>query len=229
MTAAGNVRLRQWIVTLVAALFGIALGAAATGLLGRRSPAAARGIPSAAAEVADASHGDPTVERRLRALEGRLSQLHSFPAQPEMKAPIPDDAEPESKNAAISDEAAREAHLRMREEEHARLLSTFNVESRDRNWAPRVEQQLLHDFAELTRLGDSQVVSLDCRDTICIATVRWPTYGVALTQHMSFLTKPYSANCATLARMPPPEEAKTNEPYEAKIVLNFETTKDAAE
>jgi hypothetical protein len=117
----------------------------------------------------------------------------------------------------------------MRQEEHAYLVSRFEVENRDRNWAPRVEQQLRQDFAALTASSDSQMLSLSCRDTICIANVRWPSYARALEQHTSFLTKSYSANCATLAQLPPPDAARTNEPYDAKIILSFEATKGAPE
>lgn len=127
---------------------------------------------------------DPELARRVAELEGRLAASRT---DPHAAAPAAADPEPEPDP----------------EQERARVLERFASEVPDTHWAPAATERLSNDLTTLADEGspfaraalDYTVVAAECRDTMCMATLRWPSFESMRKGSEAVAMHPYAENC----------------------------------
>lgn len=109
---------------------------------------------------------------------------------------------------------ARERIVAMRRDR----TEQFEFERADAAWAGQAAYDLR---ANLEKLGSKQgyaTKSVDCRATLCRASLEWPSYREAQTTWRSVLHQTYEPNCATEVYVPPPDADEG--PYEGTIIFD---------
>jgi hypothetical protein len=144
------------------------------------------------------------VEERLRALERRATDQVAPAQQP--KTP----AEP----ASAEEEVAIEARA------HQKWISRFEQERPDPAFAPSASRSLRADFDSLATGAKFRTVDVDCRTTMCAATLEWSSYADVRQSTNDIMGHGYDINCAKEIYFPPPDDIQ--KPYQATVFLDCE-------
>jgi hypothetical protein len=169
----------------------------------------AAGRPSAAVISAPVSAADQV---RLAALEARLGSLertgqdavaHPTAApQPPSEAPSTVQAQAAQREAEDRDRALRRRHA---------------DEGVDPRWAPTAMTTIRKALTETASQANFTVRNVDCRTTMCVANVEWPTYPKALEE---FRQVADGIPCALEVSVPPPDAPERA--YQANLVMDCE-------
>jgi len=150
----------------------------------------------------EAEPAAPSLREQMRAVEASARP----PVGHETAAP-PD---PESQAAA------RARLLRERDA----LYQQHAAQPVDGSWAPEANQSLGGALHRLGAEGHFRVQGVDCRTTLCVATLEWPSYGEATANYARVLHEPYAVNCRRSILLPEP--ADRLRPYDGRLVFDCE-------
>lgn len=176
----------------------------------------------AAQPTQPAARGNQEQEERISALERRLAATSGqMPLSP---TPIPSAHPTVSRSATIRpsnlDQADAEARTR---KEFATLNARLNSEGSDPEWSPAAMTTFSGDLLATSTRGGFDIVSLDCRTTMCAATLQWATYADALSNYTRVLHSSYRENCAVALHVPEPEARGAK--YQAKVYFDCEQSR----
>jgi hypothetical protein len=88
-------------------------------------------------------------------------------------------------------EESRAAHRR----EHEAVLERFSHEPFDPRWSQQSREKFEHDLGALAEQNHFKLLSVDCRTTLCQASLEWPDAGAAHSSLMNMVTAVYGLNC----------------------------------
>jgi hypothetical protein len=106
--------------------------------------------------------------------------------------------------------ASNEEDLRARAERHDREPHS--------EWSDGAAASLRSSLDEVSTPGDFSVVDVDCRTTICAASLAWPTYAAARSGYQTALTLGAEQGCGKFIYVPEPRDLQ--KPYEATLYLD---------
>lgn len=99
------------------------------------------------------------------------------------------------------------------------LASALAAEPRNDQWASKAEEALRRDLAGLADAGAAFTgPSVECKSTICAASLRWPNYRQALQGYTLPLEAIYELNCRRSIYLAPPEDPLAA--YQATLYLD---------
>ncbi|HJL19404.1 MAG TPA: hypothetical protein RMH99_27305 [Sandaracinaceae bacterium LLY-WYZ-13_1] len=172
---------------------------------------------------APAATADPQAgEEAARATE-RLGHGREGRARPGAHAGAGPDAGAGPAVPRFPSEAVREVRASV-----ARRMEDFRSESIDPEWARESTTRLRGDLREAVRGTEGELVGLECRTSTCVATVSWPTYGLAFRSYRHLLIQPYRVSCRRSMSVPPPEEERGGA-YEAHMFLDCDRSSSEEE
>jgi hypothetical protein len=137
-------------------------------------------------------------------------------------------AELEKKAGASPTASGRPADPRLPpEERRAKLLRRLNdrvrqhaSEAVDPAWSAKAVASLKPEMGSLAQAGGFVVGNLDCRTTLCRASIKWPNYPAAMAGYMGLLRHPFQLNCIREAYVPLAEGAKETDEYEGTMIFD---------
>lgn len=144
------------------------------------------------------------LEARIAALETKTAP--AAPAEPNREPdPVPErpTAEEESRQTI----AARDAQQR-----------AFDAEGYDPAWSPGARNEFKRDLAALAQDKNYKVVGVDCKTTLCKATVEWPSYGEVRNTVSDLLYADYRNNCTKQIFAPVP--GNQADPYQGTVIYD---------
>jgi hypothetical protein len=116
--------------------------------------------------------------------------------------PRPHDRGPDPAEAAAVHAAAERAFQQ-------RLIE----EVRDPAWASAASASLRADLTRAAAAGKFDVKAVDCKRTMCAATIDWANYDSARESYAVLLNTPYELRCGRSVYIPEPEDRSA--PYRA--------------
>src|SRR5580704_5136090 len=175
---------RRAVAVVVAASFGAAVSVVVTHLVVARPASAVR---SAASDPTGASAAEPNANpAKLDALEARLRMLESRATDPALLsvthvAPVAKDpGEPASADRLAK---GREQQQQIDGELHGRC----DGEQPDPKWARGAAATIRETLGERARRGSFAIGEVNCKTTMCMASVSWPSYAAAHQEFRSLL------------------------------------------
>ena len=106
------------------------------------------------------------------------------------------------------------------EQAHRRWTDRYTAERPDPAFAASAAGSLRRELGTLADKGGFRVVDVDCRTTMCLASVEWPSYALVADGANQIMAHPYAVNCAMETRFPPPDDpAKA---YQASVYFDCE-------
>jgi hypothetical protein len=88
----------------------------------------------------------------------------------------------------------------------------------DPAWATTATPALRSGLEELSKSGRFRVNEVDCRDTSCVATFRWPSFADAEAEYGDLARAPLDVNCSRGITLPDVEDKKA--PLEATMYFD---------
>jgi hypothetical protein len=67
----------------------------------------------------------------------------------------------------------------------------YEAEPVDREWAPKATRAHDADLQRIAARSGFEVVDVGCATTLCVASLRWPSYPAAVDGHGEVLQAPY--------------------------------------
>jgi hypothetical protein len=114
----------------------------------------------------------------------------------------------------VSASRSEEQHQRRDSELHAR----YEAESPDPRWARDAAAAIGNSLKERAQNGTFTIGEIDCKTTLCKASVSWPSYPAAHSEFRRLLG--LAVPCATEIFVPRPENE--DRPYDATLMLDCE-------
>lgn len=146
-------------------------------------------------------------QARMDALERRMAALAAASSTDPAPTKEPPSTDPAVMHAMV---------IRQRDA----VLSQFKSEGVDSAWSRTATASLTSDLQKLTEGRTMTIASLECRTTVCLATVHWPSYDDARKQGPDLVTFGYGVNCDRRVFALPPDDPKA--PYDATLVFECE-------
>ncbi len=144
------------------------------------------------------------MQAELDALRTRMGQIeareHSTPTASQPPPPV-------------NVEESRRIH----EDEEREALDRHARESIDAQWSARAVQSLESDLEQLQVRAHGRAVRVDCRTTMCVATMEWPTHTEAVANYAHLLHGDYEVNCTRSILLHEPDDP--TRPYQARLVF----------
>jgi len=105
--------------------------------------------------------------------------------------------------------------------EHHKALDLYAQEGSDPAWAPATEKTILADLKTAASAGGFDVRTVNCRTTMCVADIQFPTYGNARTGWSRLMGAPNQSRCAfEIVLDPAPSDTGT--PFSTQMLYNCE-------
>ena len=200
-------------VPLVASVLSLGAGAALVLAFGAAKPkAAARTVTDDTARES----GTQAPERRapmslpVAALEARIAALETQVQPPEPAA----DAEPEPFPERPTDEEESRQTRAVRDEQQR----AFDAEGYDPAWSTTARSEFSQDLEALAQDKNYRVLNVDCKTTLCKATVEWPSYGEVTNTASDLLYADYRNNCTKMVFAPTPTNRA--DPYQGTVMYD---------
>jgi hypothetical protein len=152
---------------------------------------------------------------RVQALEHQLQAKESAaPAPSSEPAPMPAPPSPEESKQMLF-------------ERQRTLVADHQKDPLDPVWSVATVKNFDADFEAMAQNSPVKLLSIDCRTTSCLATVRWENYATALAKGSVLAHYPYSTTCARQVVQPPPDDE--NAPYVSTVVFDCTSARTEAQ
>jgi hypothetical protein len=99
------------------------------------------------------------------------------------------------------------------------IVQRHASESVDSDWATGAESDFHHDLSSLGEKEHFSLVDLNCRTSLCIAVLQWPSYEAA-SQYDVVSSFPYKRNCAITVYVPLPEHGDIQKTYRSRVFFD---------
>ncbi|WP_437314935.1 hypothetical protein [Sorangium sp. So ce385] len=145
-------------------------------------------------------------------LERRLSQL-------EEKAERSDSEEATPSEGSEPRVETREEVLARKAEWHRSRLEAHRIEPTDSAWSAQSARSIQEGLRAVR--GDAapfDVVSVDCKTTLCVATLDWADYDKTRAASSQVLHHVYEPNCGVEFFNPPPEQPEAR--YQSQVIFD---------
>lgn len=202
---------RSLLPLLLGLFAGAIAGGTASALILHR-PRIAK-APAAAAEAA----AEPDTTAQMARLERQVGGLAASLQQGREKAGAPvvsPTGATRAKGPAVSREEAHRAYARGNDE----ALAKHGQQPLDPAWAPRVSQHIQGRLQALQETADFKLESVDCRTSMCVATVEWSSRHAAADNHGELLSASFDLACGT--RIYLPEAVDESRPFRTPLILD---------
>lgn len=119
--------------------------------------------------------------------------------------------------------SGRDAGLAEAEQSHRAqydsLIKRHEAESRNDLWATEAQRSLNREMAQGSK-GHFRIVDIDCRSTICVATVEWANYETATDNAHELFQRQQYLGCPRSIILDPPEQGALSRMYRAQLVVD---------
>jgi len=103
------------------------------------------------------------------------------------------------------------------------LLESHRAQNVDDPWASDTGRLLSADFNTLAAKTGTTSVTVDCRTTICVATLAWTDFDHASNGWQHALNYFFRANCRKKIQLPPPADKSAS--YSAPMIFECDKWK----
>jgi hypothetical protein len=101
--------------------------------------------------------------------------------------------------------------------EHEEDVRRHQQEPIDVRWSTSAVKSLEKNLTQMKGRASFELVSVSCRTSSCLVSVRWKDYATAKRDYTALLHEPYEVNCARKIILPePPRE---DSPYSATLIM----------
>jgi len=160
--------------------------------------------PRSQAVAAAAPVAVAVLEARLAALETQVrAPAPSEPAREPDPLPERPTAEEESRQTVATRDAQQQA---------------FDAEGYDPAWSNEARSAFNQDLTTLAQDKNYRVLNVDCKTTLCKATVEWPSYGEVRNTVSDLLYADYHNNCTKMVFAPVPDNQAN--PYQGTVMYD---------
>lgn len=147
-----------------------------------------------------------------RATAGPSPSARADSAAVDTEAPAPPPPSPEE---------SRKRALELQDTNQRRL----DAESVDPEWAPAAKAALEDKLAQIGTRANFSVSQIECKTSLCQASLQWPSYKEASAHWMAALVANYGKKCQTSVTVPRPSDIDA--PYEGRVF--FDCTEERAQ
>ena len=106
------------------------------------------------------------------------------------------------------------------EQRHVALLKRYSDEGTDSRWSVPAQKAIAANLTTVGANAGFQVGRVECRTTMCTASVEWPSYVTVRKTYAQILHAPLSVACAREVYVPEPDHPDA--PYSTTVVLSCE-------
>ena len=100
----------------------------------------------------------------------------------------------------------------------AKQQMAFDAEAADPSWSKKSTETLAQGLSTTISDRNFEVENVECRTTMCLAALKWKTYGDSLLTAGRLPSANFGLNCAQVVFTPTP--ADPSAPYEAKMYFD---------
>jgi hypothetical protein len=213
----------RWLRPVGIVVLGIAAGGLGSVLAMQRTQFAAAPAPPTKVERREPGRNSLELGARLDRMASRLGALESQRAAVEQSAATAREpaAERETERSLDAEERRRQFW-----EDQRRELAEHESEGIEASWAKPTAEVLAADIAQIPRLSQGRLLSMDCRTTTCLAKISWPSRAVASAEYQELLHNAYRANCARSIVVD--DEPSADGTTHANLIFNCEEARIAA-